>query len=77
MSPRSKREYIEAIFLRYKKALPKEKTVILNELCATCGYHRKHAIRVLRHFKRFQKPKTKQRGRSPLYHPEIILKPLK
>jgi hypothetical protein len=29
MSPRSKREYLEAIFLRYKKAPPKEKTIIL------------------------------------------------
>jgi hypothetical protein len=31
MSPRSKKEYIETIFLRYKKASHKEKTVILNE----------------------------------------------
>jgi hypothetical protein len=30
MSPQSKREYIEAIFLRYKKASLKEKTLILN-----------------------------------------------
>ena len=77
MSLRLKREYIEAIFLRYKKAPPKGKTLILNEFCATCGYHRKHAIRVLRGFKRFQKPKAKKRGRPLLYHPEIILKPLK
>jgi hypothetical protein len=31
MSPRSKKEYFKTIFLRYKKASPKEKTVILNE----------------------------------------------
>ncbi|MFH0814061.1 MAG: hypothetical protein V2A69_14670 [Pseudomonadota bacterium] len=48
MSPRSKKEYIEAIFLRYKKASRKGKTIILNEFCATSGYHRKHAIRILR-----------------------------
>ncbi len=77
MSPRSKKEYIEAIFLRYKKAPYKEKTIILDEFCATCGYHRKHAIRLLRRFKRFIKPKTKKRGRSPVYHQEVILKPLK
>ena len=77
MSPRSKKEYIEAIFLRYKKAPSKEKTPILDEFCATCGYHRKHAIRLLRRFKRFIKPKTKKRGRPPLYHREILLKPLK
>ncbi len=77
MSPRSKKEYIEAIFLRYKKATYKEKTIILDEFCATCGYHRKHAIRLLRRFKRFIKPKAKKRGRSPVYHQEVILKPLK
>jgi len=77
MSPRSKKEYIEIIFLRYKKASYKEKTSILNEFCATCGYHRKHAIRLLRSFKRFIKPKAKKRGRSPVYHQEVILKPLK
>jgi hypothetical protein len=77
MSPRSKREYIEAIFVRYKTAPPKIKTLILDEFCATCGYHRKHAIRLLRRFKRFQRPKANKRGRPPSYRPEIILKPLK
>lgn len=43
MSPASKREYVEAIFLRYNKASRKLKTVILNEFCAACGYHRKYA----------------------------------
>jgi len=55
MSPRSKKEYIEAIFLHYKKATPKEKPLILDEFCATGEYHRNHAIRLLRGFKRFQK----------------------
>ena len=77
MSPRSKREYIEAIFVRYKKASTKEKTLILNEFCATCGYHRKHAIRMLRRFKRFTQPQPKKRGRSALYRPSSLLKPLK
>jgi hypothetical protein len=77
MSPRSKKEYIEAIFLRYKKAPYKQRTIILDEFCATCGYHRKHAIRVLRRFKRFVKPKVKKRGRSPVYQRDLILKPLK
>lgn len=78
MSPRSKREYIDAIFVRYKHASRKAKTIILDEFCATSGYHRKHAIRVLRWFKRFQKPPSqKKQGRPPSYHPEIILAPLK
>lgn len=77
MSPRSKKEYIEAIFLRYKKASRKQRSVILDEFCATCKYHRKHAIRLLRRFKRFVKPKLKKRGRSPSYPRNTILKPLK
>ncbi len=76
MSPRSKKEYLETIFLRYKKASPKEKTLILNEFCATCGFHRKHAIRVLRRFKRFTQPQPNKRGRAPLYKPNLLLKPL-
>jgi hypothetical protein len=77
MSPRSKKEYIEAVFLRYKKATRPQKKVILDELCRTLGYHRKHAIRVLRGFKRFTAPKPQQRGRHPFYQREEILKPLK
>src|SRR5512136_2040373 len=77
MSPRSKKEYIETVFLRYKKATRPQKKVILDEFCRTLGYHRKHAIRVLRNFKRFTTPKPKQRGRRPLYKQEDILKPLK
>jgi hypothetical protein len=77
MSPRSKKEYIEAIFLRYKKAPYNQRTIILDEFCATCGYHRKHAIRLLRKFKRFIKPKVRKRGRSPVYQRDLILKPLK
>jgi len=77
MSPRSKKEYIEAISLRYKKASRKQRSVILDEFCATCMYHRKHAIRLLRSFKRFVKPKLKKRGRCPSYPRNTILKPLK
>lgn len=77
MSPASKREYVEAIFLRYKRASRNQKTVILNEFCSACGYHRKYAIRLLRKFKRFTKPKKKKRGRKPVYDKEAILLPLK
>jgi len=77
MSPRSKREYREAVHLRYKNATRREKTAILDEFCATCGCHRKHAIRVLKRFKRFTKPKTKKRGKPVVYQNEAIGKPLK
>ena len=77
MSPRSKREYREAVHLRYKNATRREKTAILDEFCATCGCHRKHAIRVLRRFKRFTKPKAKKRGKPSVYQNEAVRKPLK
>jgi hypothetical protein len=77
MSPRSKKEYTELTSLRYKKASRKLKSAILDEFCATCQCHRKHAIRLLRGFRRFIKPKFRKRGRTPLYPKDSILKPLK
>jgi hypothetical protein len=77
MSPRSKKEYIETLYLRYRDASRNQKALILDEFCATTGYHRKHAIRVLKKFKRFRKTKTNRPGRIPLYSQPQILKPLK
>jgi hypothetical protein len=77
MSPKSKKEYTEDVYLRYKKASRSEKKKILDEFCATCGYHRKHAIRVLRGYKRYTKPKKKKPGKAPVYRKDEILRPLK
>ena len=77
MSSRSKREYTEAVHLRYKKAFRSEKTVILEEFCATCRCHRKHAIRVLRGLKRFSKPKARKRGKPSIYQHVSVLETLK
>jgi len=77
MSPRSKREYLEAVHLRYKKAPRRGKTLILDEFCATSGSHRKHAIRLLRGFKRFTQPRPRKRGRRPIYGRPDLLLPLK
>jgi hypothetical protein len=77
MSSRSKREYLEAIYLRYKRASRRQKAIILDEFCAACGYHRKHAIRLLRKFRRFLKAKKKKNGRIPLYRGEALMRPLK
>ena len=41
-------EYIEKLRLRYIKATKIQKTKILDEFCATSGFERKHAIKVLR-----------------------------
>jgi hypothetical protein len=77
MSPRSKREYLEAVHIRYKKASRRGRTLILDEFCATTGHHRKHAIRLLRNFKRFTKPRPRKRGRRPVYDRPDLLLPLK
>jgi len=77
MSPRSKQEYREAVHLRYKNASRHEKAAILDEFCATCKCHRKHAVRVLNRFKRFTKPKPKKRGPKPIYQKDEIITPLK
>ena len=77
MSPRSKKEYTDAIRKRYRRASRKEKKVILDEFCATCGYHRKYAITLLKGVKRPRKPSKKKPGRRPVYQKDEILKPLK
>jgi hypothetical protein len=47
VSARAKREYVEAIYGRYRQANRPGKRRILDEFCAVTGYHRKAAIRVL------------------------------
>ena len=77
MSPRSKKEYLKAIYLRYKYASKKEKSVILDEFCSNCNYHRKHATRLLKKHKRFAKAKPEKRGRPSIYDKPFIKEPLK
>jgi len=70
MSHQSKREMIEAIQPRYLKANKAGKQQILDEFIATTGYHRKHAIRVL---KATRKPKSlKKAGRKKIYQGAVI-----
>ena len=76
MSPRSKREYLAAIVKRYRTASRSIKTIILNEFCSTCGYHRKHALRLIRTFRRFTNKTQTKRGRRPVYDPELLRIPL-
>ena len=47
ISKETKKELLEALRLRYKKASKKDKTRILDEFVALSGYHRKHAVRLL------------------------------
>ena len=70
MSQRSKREMIEAIRPRYLKANRAGKEQILDEFVATTGYHRKYAIRVLKHG---PMPKgLKKPGRRKKYQGKVV-----
>src|SRR6266446_256590 len=48
ISMTTRKELVEALRARYRGAKPAEKIKILDELVAVAGYHRKHAVRVLR-----------------------------
>jgi len=68
MIRRSIRDYADAIRGRYHKASRSEKAIVLEEFCRTTGYHRKSAIRLLRHAPR---PAKKRRGRPRKYGLEL------
>ena len=44
----TRKELVAALQLRYRRATFGERTKILDEFVALTGYHRKHAIRLLR-----------------------------
>src|ERR1700688_4283295 len=44
----ARREVVSAVAERYRSTRRTEKGRILDELCATTGWHRKHAVRTLR-----------------------------
>ncbi len=47
VSAQAKREYVEAIYQRYRRAKRAEKRQMLDEFCHVARYHRKSAIRLL------------------------------
>jgi hypothetical protein len=70
MTSKSKRELLEAIRPRYLQANKSEKAHILDEFCAATGYHRKYAIRLLKHGPPAKK--LKKTGRSKIYQGEVV-----
>jgi hypothetical protein len=70
MSQRSKKELLEAIRPRYLKANKPTKERILDELVASTGYHRKYAIRVLKHGSRAKG--LKKPGRKKEYQGAVV-----
>jgi len=74
MGGNSRQEYLAAIQQRYHQSTREEKGLILQEFCAVCGYHHKHAIRLLN---RRQKRPRRCPGRRPVYHSLELLTALK
>jgi transposase InsO family protein len=70
MSKGSKQELTTQIHPRYLKASRKEKTRILDEFVASTGYHRKYAIRLLKHG--LKRKGYKKVGRRKKYQGEVV-----
>ena len=70
----ARRDYLETICKRYRKARKKDKKPILDEFCINCGYHRKYAIRLLSLRPRLR---GKKPGAKPIYDSALLLMALK
>ena len=73
MSLKSKRDLLEVVRPRYLKASKIDKRQMLDEFTSVTGYHRKHAIRVLKN----QKPlrnrlKKKTKTYKTIYGGEVV-----
>ena len=71
MTRDGKRELLETIRPRYWRANRAEKTRILDEFVANSGYHRKHALRLLR--RRMGRSRRPKAGRPKVYQGEVIV----
>lgn len=70
MSQPSKQELVKRLHPRYLQASRTEKTKILDEFVAVTGFHRKHAIRVLR--KGVPSCRRERRGRQRTYTGAVV-----
>src|SRR5437762_2360935 len=72
MSRASRWDYLQRVYSRYRKASRAEKQGILDEFCANCSYHRKHAIRLLNRPLPAAKPAPRRRVRGRTYGPPMM-----
>ena len=75
MSLATRKELIEAVRKRYQEAALATKTDILDQLVELTGYHRKHAVRLIRQSSE-QKRQKKSRSHKRLYNeavPEVLI----
>lgn len=75
MSLSAKREALARIYGRYQRAGRSHKSRILDEFCATCGYHRKAALRLLN--RPLSHRPAKRSGPKIIYEPTEVLPVLK
>ena len=75
MSLSAKREALARIHGRYQRAGRLYKTRILDEFCATCGYHRKAALRLLH--RPLPTAAPRRSGPKIIYDPATVLPVLK
>ena len=62
----------KAIATRYRRASKADKGKILDELCATTGWHRSHARKALAAALRPKLVPVARRPRTPVYGPEVV-----
>src|SRR2546422_7170164 len=72
MSRSSRRDYLQRMYRRYQQGSRPEKQRILDEFCANCSYHRKHAIRLLNRPLPAAKPEPRRRARRRTYGPPMM-----
>lgn len=73
MKTTSRRDYLQKIYQRYRRAGKEEKRRILDEFCSNCGYHRKYAIRLLNGAPPDRKPERPPRRRRKVsYGAQVI-----
>src|SRR5512140_712666 len=70
MTPKAKRELLEAIRPRYLRSDKAGKVHILDEFCMTTGYHRKYAIRLLTKGAPVQR--AQKSGRKKVYQGAVV-----
>jgi len=71
MTAMGQREYLRAIYDRYRRSSAEVKGKILDEFCRVCDYHRKHALRLL-HGSRPEALPRLRRPRGPSYGRAVI-----
>jgi len=72
MSQQSKAEYLKIMRARYHHAATIGKSLLLDELCRVCGYHRKHAIRKLNQPLSDVKPSRRRSPRTFTYDAKVV-----